>query len=58
LRRIEVGPNRAAAQAAAIDRLRRRQIGGLLILLAIIVAASIWHAGFGQVFPAGWWRIW
>jgi hypothetical protein len=53
-----VGPNRAAAQAAAIDRLRRRQIGGLLILLAIIVAASIWHAGFGQVFPAGWWRIW
>jgi hypothetical protein len=51
-------PDGDAKRTAAIDRLRRRQIGGLLILLAIIVAASIFHAGLGQVFPTGWWRIW
>jgi len=39
-------------------QLRRRQITGLLILLAILVAASIYHAGLAQVFPRGWWHVW
>ena len=38
--------------------LRKRQITGLLIILAIILAASICHAGLAQVFPRGWWHIW
>jgi hypothetical protein len=37
---------------------RKRQITGLLILLAIILAASTYHAGLAQVFPKGWWHIW
>ena len=40
------------------EQLRKRQITGLLILLAIILAASIYHAGLAQVFPRGWWHIW
>ncbi len=40
------------------DQLRQRQVAGLLILLAIVVAASIYHAGIAQVFPRGWWHIW
>ena len=43
----------------SVDReLRRRQIGGLLILLAVIVAASLYRAGIAGVFPRGWWHIW
>jgi len=40
------------------EQLRRRQVAGLLILLAIILAASIYHAGLANVFPRGWWHIW
>ncbi len=40
------------------DQLRKRQVVGLLILLAIILAASIFHAGIANVFPQGWWHIW
>jgi hypothetical protein len=40
------------------EELRKRQITGLLILLAIILAASIYHAGIGQIFPHGWWHVW
>jgi hypothetical protein len=40
------------------DQLRKRQVAGLLILLAIILAASILHAGLANVFPRGWWHIW
>jgi hypothetical protein len=40
------------------DQLRRRQIAGLLFLLAVILLASIYHAGVGQVFPRGWWHLW
>jgi len=39
-------------------QLRKRQITGLLILLAILAVASIYHAGVAQVFPRGWWHIW
>jgi hypothetical protein len=45
-------------RSLAADSLRRRQISGLLILVAAIVAASIYHSGPGQVFPPGWWRLW
>jgi hypothetical protein len=47
-----------ATAKQASDQLRKRQITGLLILLAIILAASIYHAGLVQVFPHGWWHIW
>jgi hypothetical protein len=40
------------------DQLRKRQVAGLLLLLAIILAASILHAGLANVFPQGWWHIW
>ncbi len=42
----------------ARDPLRRRQAAGLLILLSIVVALSIFRAGLSQIFPAGWWHIW
>jgi hypothetical protein len=38
--------------------LRKRQIGGMLILLAVIVLASIFRGGLAAVFPHGWWHIW
>jgi hypothetical protein len=47
-----------AKQTTIAEQLRKRQITGLLILLAIILAASIVHAGIAQVFPHGWWHIW
>jgi hypothetical protein len=40
------------------DQLRKRQVAGLLILLAIVLAASIFHAGLANVFPKVWWHIW
>jgi len=39
-------------------QLRKRQVAGLLILLAIILIAGIYHAGLANVFPQGWWHIW
>ncbi len=45
-------------QSPAEQQFRRRQIGGLLLIMAMIVAGSIFHAGVGQLFPPGWWRIW
>jgi hypothetical protein len=47
-----------APQNTIHDQIRRRQVAGLLILLAIILAASIFHAGLANVFPKGWWHIW
>jgi hypothetical protein len=38
--------------------LRRRQVAGLLILLGIVIAVSIYRAGIAQVFPRGWWHVW
>ena len=34
------------------EQLRKRQVAGLLILLAIILAASIFHAGIAQRLPS------
>ncbi len=34
---------------AAEVRERRRQVRGLLLIVVV---------GMGQVFPAGWWRLW
>jgi len=45
-------------RSVAENQLRRRQVGGLLLILAMIVAGSIFHAGIGRVFPPGWWRVW
>jgi hypothetical protein len=38
--------------------LRQRQMAGLLILLGIVVAVSIYRAGIGQDFPQSWWHVW
>jgi hypothetical protein len=46
-----------AKQTTISKQLRKRQIAGLIILLAIILAASIYHAGIASVFPRGWWHI-
>ncbi|AXC11449.1 hypothetical protein ACPOL_2125 [Acidisarcina polymorpha] len=46
------------AKPTIAEELRKRQIAGLLILLAILVTASIFHAGLAQVFPQGWWHVW
>lgn len=46
------------ASRQASDQLRKRQIAGLLIVLAIVLAVSICRAGAGSVFPRGWWHVW
>lgn len=37
---------------------RRRQLRFLTLLAVAVLAGSLWHAGFGRAFPAGWWRLW
>ncbi len=48
----------ATGKLRIAEQLGRRQIAGLLLLLTIIVAVSIYRAGLAQVFPKGWWHIW
>ncbi|MFP5227622.1 MAG: hypothetical protein ACLGXA_08310 [Acidobacteriota bacterium] len=38
------------------DQLRRRQVIGILLLVALIVAFSLLRARWHDVFPRGWWR--
>jgi hypothetical protein len=42
----------------ARERLKRRQINGLLILAAVIALFALWRATPHSVFSAGWWRFW
>jgi hypothetical protein len=42
----------------ARQQLRRRQIGGLLLIAAGILAFTLSRSGLLAVFPAGWWHIW
>jgi hypothetical protein len=46
------------AKPTIATQLRRRQIAGLLLLLAAILTLSIYRTGLAQVFPPGWWHIW
>jgi hypothetical protein len=41
-----------------LRRERRRQLRGLMLLVVLVLLFSILRAGVGQVFPAGWWRLW
>jgi hypothetical protein len=42
----------------AQERLRKRQISGLLLIAAAILLAALLRADLHSVFPRGWWRIW
>ncbi len=51
-------PVAAEAKAARARMLFRRQIAGLLILAAVVLAVCLWRANLHDVFPPGWWRVW
>jgi len=38
------------------DRLRRRQVAGLLLIAAGILLFTLLRAGRAGLFPPGWWR--
>lgn len=40
------------------DHLRKRQVYGLLLIAAAILAVALVRANLHDVFPRGWWRIW
>lgn len=40
------------------DQLRKRQVYGLLLIAAAILAVAILRADLRDVFPHGWWRVW
>ena len=44
------------AEREALER--RRQVRGLLLLLAIVLLLSVARAGVGRVFPVRWWHPW
>jgi hypothetical protein len=37
-------------------KLRRRQVVGILIIAAAILAFTLMRADWRGIFPAGWWR--
>jgi hypothetical protein len=41
-----------------LDRERRRQIRGSLLLAAAILLFTLLRAGLPRVFTSGWWRLW
>ena len=38
------------------DRLRRRQLIGILLVAAAILAVALMRANWHDLFPKGWWR--
>jgi hypothetical protein len=42
----------------AHTQLRKRQISGLLLIAAVILAIALFRADLHAVFPSGWWRFW
>jgi len=42
----------------ARERLRRRQVYGLLLIAAVILVVALMRADLRAVFPRGWWRAW
>jgi hypothetical protein len=40
------------------EKLRRRQITGLLVIAAIIAVFALCRATPHSIFPPGWWRFW
>ena len=42
----------------AREQLRKRQVYGLLLIAAVILAVALMRANLHDVFPRGWWRVW
>jgi hypothetical protein len=42
----------------AREQLRKRQVYGLLVVAAVILAIALLRANLHAVFPQGWWRAW
>jgi hypothetical protein len=42
----------------AREQLRKRQLYGLLLIAAVILAIALLRADLHTVFPRGWWRVW
>ena len=42
----------------AHDQLKKRQIGGLLIVAAVILCFALLRADRHAIFAPGWWRFW
>jgi len=42
----------------ARERLRKRQVYGLLLIAVVILAVALLRADLHAVFPRGWWRAW
>lgn len=40
------------------DQLRKRQVYGLMLIAAAILAVAMLRANLHDVFPHGWWRVW
>jgi hypothetical protein len=40
------------------EQLFRRQITGLLVIAAVILAVALARSDMRSIFPAGWWRFW
>ena len=49
-------PASSGAHECDEDRLRRRQIAGILILAAAILVLAVLRARWHDLFPQGWWR--
>jgi len=46
----------SAQSGPAYDRLRRRQLIGILLVAAAILVAALLRANWHDLFPRGWWR--
>jgi hypothetical protein len=44
--------------AAALWQERKRQVRGLMLVAFAVLLFCILRKGVGNVFPAGWWRLW
>jgi hypothetical protein len=42
----------------AREHLRKRQVFGLLLIAAVILAIALFRANLHNIFPPGWWRFW
>jgi hypothetical protein len=40
------------------EQLFRRQITGLLVIAAVILAVALARSDMRSIFPTGWWRFW
>jgi hypothetical protein len=46
----------SAERAKSEQVLRRRQVVGIVLITAAILAFALWRADWRGIFPAGWWR--